>query len=290
MLAVDKLMQITHVVPDQETRRRLEQFYLDVFAAQTYYEARPVEGIDRDESLILIGEVSLIPVCPTDPTSEQGRIRMSYAHRFMSLALKIPRVAEADAEFRRHGLHPRYHDPIYRDVFFMSDPSETCDVRYELCAVEMPNDLRLRPEWSAAWWRDAHPLGIEGLSSVGTVTGDLERARKLYQDLFGFEALGERVAELEGARSLAYRVGRRVPFVLEVLEPRGPDSRIAGYVERFGGGIYSVNFRVTSLERGARYLESMGLRLLGDRTRRFAIDPRDAFGAVFTFAERALEG
>jgi methylmalonyl-CoA/ethylmalonyl-CoA epimerase len=215
---------------------------------------------------------------------------MSYAYRFMSLALKVARVADADAELRRHGLHPRYHDPIYRDVFFLTDPAETCDIRYELCAVEMPNDLRLRPEWSPDWWRDVHPLGIAGLASVGTVTSDLQRARKLYEDVFGFEPLGERVAALEGARSAAYRVGAAVPFVLEVMEPLGPDSRIADYVARHGGGIYSVGFRVVSLARAARYLESKGLRLAGDPALRLAIDPRDSFGAVFSFAERPLQG
>ena len=290
MLAVDKLQHVTHMVPDQASRHALEAFYRDVFAARTYYEAKPVQGIDREESLILIGDTCLIPVCPTDPTSEQGRIRMAYAHRFMSMALKVASTREADAALQQHGLHPRYHDPIYRKVFFLTDPAETCGIRYECCAVEMPNDLRIQPGWSPDWWRDEHPLGIAGLASVATLTGDLARARKLYEDVFGFEFLGERTAELEGARAAAYRVGRSVPFVLEVMEPLGGGSAIADYVARHGGGIYSVNFQVRSLERAAQHLEARKLRLRGDRRRRFAIDPRDSFGAVFSFAERALEG
>jgi hypothetical protein len=289
MLAIDKLQQITHVVPDQASRRALEAFYRDVFAAQTYYEAKPVQGIDREESLILIGDTSLIPVNPTDPTSEQGRIRMAYAYRFMSLALKVRKLADTDAALRRHGLNPRYHDPIYRDVFFLTDPAETCGIRYEFCAVEMPNDLRIRPDWSPDGWRDEHPLGISGLASVGTVTPDLSRACKLYEEVFGFERLGERTAHLEGATSVAYRVGAS-PFVLEVMQPLGPDSSIADHVARHGGGIYSVCFRVTSLARAADYLHSKQLRLRGDPARRLAIDPRDSFGGVFSFCEHALYG
>ena len=48
MLTVEKLMQITHPTPDVVSRRKLEDLYLDIFGAQTYFEARPQEGLDRD--------------------------------------------------------------------------------------------------------------------------------------------------------------------------------------------------------------------------------------------------
>ena len=41
--------------------------------------------------------------------------------------------------------------------------------------------MRLRPEWSADWWRDSHPLGIEKLAGIGTATGDLAKATKFYK-------------------------------------------------------------------------------------------------------------
>jgi hypothetical protein len=59
-------------------------------------------------------------------------------------------------------------------------------------------------------------------------------------------------------------------------------------VAKFGGGIYSVNFKVKSLSAAADYLKSKGLRLVGEPKRRFNIDPRDAFGVTFTMVEQDL--
>ena len=51
MFAPEKLLHVVQGAKDYSTRRALENLYLEVFAAQTYYEARPVEGLDRDETL-----------------------------------------------------------------------------------------------------------------------------------------------------------------------------------------------------------------------------------------------
>ena len=181
MFAPEKMLHMTHVAADVKTRLALEAWYLDVFGAQTYFEARPIEGLDRDETLILIGELCLIPQCSTNLESEQGKLRASFAGRFAQMAIKIPDTESTEAHFRQHGLHPICLHPVYKKIFFMTDPKETLDLRYELCAVEMPNDMRLRPEWSADWWRDSHPLGIEKLASIGTATGDLAKADQVLQ-------------------------------------------------------------------------------------------------------------
>jgi methylmalonyl-CoA/ethylmalonyl-CoA epimerase len=288
MFAPEKLLHMTHVAKDQAQRRELERFYLEVFAAQTYYEARPVEGLDRDETLILIGELCLIPQCSTNLESEQGKLRASFAGRFAQMAIKIPEVESTDAHFRQHGLHPICLHPAYQKIFFMTDPKETLDIRFELCAVEMPNDLRLRPGWSASWWRDSHPLGIEKLASIGTATGDLARASRFYKEVFGLKSLGQREIAEEGAKSEAFRIGSKSPFVIEAMEPAGKGTPLFEYVSKYGGGIYSVSFKVKSLKAAADYLKAKGLRLVGDSKRRVTIDPRDAFGVTFTMVEQEL--
>jgi hypothetical protein len=55
MLKVRNLIHLTHVLADNPQRRQAERFYLEVFAAQTFYDARPVPGLERDETLTLIG-------------------------------------------------------------------------------------------------------------------------------------------------------------------------------------------------------------------------------------------
>jgi methylmalonyl-CoA/ethylmalonyl-CoA epimerase len=289
MFAPEKLLHMTHVAADVPTRLALEKWYLEVFGAQTYYEARPVEGLDRDETLILIGELCLIPQCSTNLNSEQGKLRASFAGRFAQMAIKIPEVESQDAHFRQHGITPICLHPAYKKIFFMTDPKETVGVRYELCAVDMPNDLRLRPGWSANWWRDSHPLGIEKIASIATATDDLAKATKFYREAWGLDYLGQREVPEESAMAAAFKIGSKSPFVLEVMAPAGKGTPLSDYVAKHGGGIYSVNFKVKSLAGAADYLKSKGLRLVGEPKRRFSIDPRDSFGVTFTMVDRDVQ-
>jgi 4-hydroxyphenylpyruvate dioxygenase-like putative hemolysin len=285
MLKVDKMLHVMHAIETDARRREVEKFYLDVFAAQTYYDARPVQGLERDETLNLIGKTTIIPMAPVDEVSEVGQVIRSHANRFMGIALKVKDIHQADAHMKSRGIHPTYFDPIYYDVFFFTSPKETCGIAYEFCQVEMPNDLRLRPEWSPDWWRDHHPLGIEKLYSVATATDDLEKAKTFYREVFEFESLGERDVESEGARCAAFGVG---DFALEVMQPVNTGTPLADFVASHGGGVYSLNFKVKSVPNAAEYLKSKSLRLLGDLNRRFSIDPRDSFGGRFTFLSKDL--
>ncbi|HKD65480.1 MAG TPA: VOC family protein [Candidatus Binataceae bacterium] len=285
MLKVDKMLHVMHAIESDEIRRQAEKFYLDVFASQTYYDARPVQGLERDETLTLIGKITIIPMCPVDDVSDVGKVIRSYGSRFMGVALKVKDIHQADAHMKSKGITPTYFDPIYLDVFFFTNPKETCGIPYEFCQVEMPNDLRLRPEWSPDWWRDHHPLAIEKLSSVATATDNLERTAKFYREVFEFEPLGEWSVESEGAKAAAFRVG---DFVLEVMQPVSKGTALADFVASNGGGVYSLNFKVKSTAKAAEYLKSKNLRLLGDPQRRFSIDPRDSFGGRFTFVSEEL--
>jgi catechol 2,3-dioxygenase-like lactoylglutathione lyase family enzyme len=286
MFAPEKLLHVVQTAQDHPTRRALENVYLDVFGAQTYYEARPVEGLDRDETLVLIGELSLIPQSGLNLDTEWNRLRASYAGRFAQMAIKVPDIESTEAHFRQHGLNPVFVHPNFKKIFFMTDPKETVNVRFELCAVDMPNDLRLRPGWSADWWRDSHPLRIERLSSIVTVTANLATASSFYKDVFGLEQLGERELPEVGARAASFVIGTKVPFVIEVWEPTEDGTPLAEYVAKFDGGIYAVNFKVESLTTAADYLKSKGLRLVGDSERRLIIEPSETFGTTFMMVDQ----
>src|ERR1700751_5270753 len=106
MFAPEKLLHVVQGAEDYTTRRAVENLYLDVFAGQTYYEARPVPGLDRDETLVLIGELCLIAQNGLNLDTEWNRLRASYAGRFAQLAIKVPDTESTDAHLREHGLHP----------------------------------------------------------------------------------------------------------------------------------------------------------------------------------------
>lgn len=288
MFAPEKLLHMVHGAKDYSSRRALEDLYLDVFGAQTYFEARPIEGLDRDETLLLIGELCLIPQNGLNLDTDWNRLRAQYAGRFAQMAIKIPEVPSQAAHFEQQGLNPIFVHPNFKSVFFMTDPKETLDIRFELCARDMPNDLRLRPEWSADWWRDSHPLRIEKLGSIVTATDNLEAASRFYGEVLELRHLGEREVPELGARAAAFGAGSKVPFVIEAWQPTESGTPLAEYVAQFGGGIYAVNFKVASLKGAAGYLKSKGLRLVLDSKRRVVIDPNDTFGVTFMMVEKDL--
>jgi catechol 2,3-dioxygenase-like lactoylglutathione lyase family enzyme len=288
MFAPEKLLHLVQGAKDDSTRRALENLYLDVFAAQTYYEARPVAGLDRDETLALIGDLCLIVQNGLNLDTEWNRLRASYAGRFAQMAIKVPDIESTEAHFREHGLNPICVHPNFTKVFFLTDPKETLNVRFEFCARDMPNDLRLRPEWSASWWRDTHPLRIERLSSIVTATDNLAAASRFYTDVFGLQQLGDHEVPDVGARSASFAIGNKVPFVIEVWQPTQDRTPLAGYVAKFGGGIYAVNFKVGSVKAATGYLKSKGLRLVGDSESRVVIDPSDTGGTTFMMVEQEL--
>jgi methylmalonyl-CoA/ethylmalonyl-CoA epimerase len=280
MLKVRNLIHLTHVLADNNQRREAERFYLDVFAAQTFYDARPVPGLERDETLTLIGRTQLIPMAPIDETSVMAKDLRNYAGGFMGIALKVDATRPVIKHLEEHGLHPIWA-PGYEDVFVLTRRRETCNIPYEFCAVEMPNDLRLRPDWSPEWWRDVHPLGIAGLASIGTAAADLEAAERFYRDVFNFEVVGRGEIKSEQAEAV---VVRGADLNLELMHPKKSGTPLADFLERKRAGFYSINWKVKSRDKAISYLKSKGLNLI-EGPERTTLDPQAIFGARHTFTE-----
>ena len=117
-----------------------------------------MRGLERDETLTLIGKTQVIPMAPVDEVSVMAKDLRRYAPGFMGIALKVENTREVRAHLESKGLHP-IAAPGFEDVLVLTRAPESCNVPYEFCAVEMPNDLRLRPEWSPDWWRDVPSVG-----------------------------------------------------------------------------------------------------------------------------------
>jgi catechol 2,3-dioxygenase-like lactoylglutathione lyase family enzyme len=282
MLKVRNLIHVTHVLADNDQRREAERFYLDVFAAQTFYDAHPMPGLERDETLTLIGKTQIIPMAPIDETSVMAKDLRNYAGGFMGIALKVEATRPVITHLEEHGLHPIWA-PGYEDVFVLTRLRESCNIPYEFCAVEMPNDLRLRSEWSPDWWRDAHPLGLEGLARVGCAVSDLDAAERFYREVFCFEVVGRCEIKSEQAEAV---VVRGADLSLELMRPKKSGTPLAEFLERKRAGFYSINWKVKSREKAAGYLKSKGLNLI-EGAERATLDPSAIFGARYTFTDAA---
>lgn len=98
------------------------------------------------------------------------------------------------------------------------------------------------------------------LDHIGIAVSSLEEGLEFYR------ALGLR---LEGTDEVPEQ-GVRVGFLpigdtrLELLEPTGPDSPIAKYLEKRGPGLHHLCVRVDDVEAAMRRLADAGYRLLSD--------------------------
>lgn len=128
------------------------------------------------------------------------------------------------------------------------------------------------------------------LNHIGVATPSIERSLEQYRRLFGVEP-----------SSLPFDLpaqGVRVCFVdapntqVELIEPLGPDSPIAGFLDKNPeGGQHHLCFEVPDIEAARTHLETLGARILGPTrigahgTPIFFVHPKDMGGVLTEFME-----
>lgn len=290
------LAHISWALPDNSVRKACDDFFLDVFGAETAYEMlvtpeAAAMGLDREERLMVIGDTMLIPIAaagrgadPSSPTGEMLR-RSAAPHRWLGVALKVANLPDADAWFQARGFKLHY-DPGMEGHYFLIGRGQLLGMRMEVLVQNLPNDPRQKPDWQPQRWRDDHPLGIEGLLAVGLSAPSLETAREIFGDRLEWRELGQRPMPSDHAQCLAFDMG---DTVLEVLAGDSSDSPVTRHAEVIKG-IYSLTFKVRSAEAAAAYLREKGLAILGDLDDRFAIDPEQAQGRLIYFTQHEVPG
>jgi hypothetical protein len=288
------LAHIRWAIADNDTRKAVDAFFLDVLGAETVFEMLMTPemakaGFDREERLMVIGDTMLIPIAPAgpgeNPDSPIGGMlrRNALPHRWIGLSLRVADLPSADAWLTAKGFRLHY-DPGMEGHYFLISPKQVLGVRLELMVGELPNDPRLKPDWNPQRWRDEHPLGIEGLQSIGVSVPGLDEARSLFADRLEWPEIGER--RLGDADCASFLLG---DTVIEAMQPTAPDSPLARHVQDVKG-IYCLTFKVRSAAAAADYLRGRKLTLIGDVNDRFAIEPDEAFGRLIYFTEQTVDG
>jgi len=289
------LVHISWAIADNEVRKACDAFFIDVFGAETAYEVlvsaeTEAMGLDREERLMLVGDTMLIPIAPAgrgasaeSPIGEMLR-RNSAPGRWLGIALKTADLSAADAWMRSRGFKLHY-DPGMEKHYFLISRGQAVGVRIEVM-VRLPRDPRLDPNWSPVRWRNSHPLGIEGLQSIGVSVPSLAEARELLAAKLDWPEIGTRTVPGDAADCIAFAMGGTV---IEAMQPREPNSPLAHHVRHIKG-IYCLTFKVRSARAAADYLRGKGLELVGDVADRFAIRPEQAFDRLIYFTEKDVAG
>ena len=129
------------------------------------------------------------------------------------------------------------------------------------------------------------------IEHIGIATPRIEDALKFWRDALGLKVTHtEEVAE-QGVRVAMLPVGE--PRV-ELLEPTGPDSPVAKFLEKRGAGIHHIAVRVPDIRAALARLREGGARLIDETPRNGAggclvafVHPSSAGGVLLELVEHA---
>ena len=164
------LAHVSWAIADNADRPVCDAFFLDVFGAQTAFEMLVTPetaemGLDREERLMMISDTMVIPIAaagkgaePGNPIGEMLR-RSSGANRWLGVALKVADLPSADAWLQARGFKLHY-DPGMEAYYFLIGRGQAMGMRIEVLVQDLPGDPRRDPEWTPAYWREEHPLGM----------------------------------------------------------------------------------------------------------------------------------
>jgi catechol 2,3-dioxygenase-like lactoylglutathione lyase family enzyme len=288
------LAHISFAVAEEATRLAWDAFLRDVFAAETLYEVLMTPEaqrlkLDRQQTLLAIGNTVLYAAAPAGPglrpDSTIGNMLRANAspHQWIGIALRVADLDAARNWVRERGWEPRSY-PLLEDRYFLVDRSKALGMRLEFLWGDLANDPRLRSGWDPLRWRDQHPLGLEGLQSIGLSCTNLDAAREVFAGKLGWPEIARR--RTDDAECAAFLIG---DSVIEAMQAVDPDSSLAHHAREIMG-IWCLTFQVRDLGAAAAYFRSKALRLIGVSERRFAIDPDQAFGRWLWFTNERIAG
>ena len=285
------LAHVSWALADNADRAACDAFFKETFGARTAYEMlitpeTEAMGLDREESLMLIGDTMIIPIAPAGKGAAQGHpagdmFRRSAAPmRWLGLALRVESLAEADRWFSERGFKLHY-DPGMEAHYFLVSRGQALGVRLELLCHGLPDDPREQADWTPP----DNPLGIEGLQSIGVSVPALADARDLFAKRLGLPELGERELTALHAQVAAFDLG---DTVIEAMA--GTQGSDVARHARETKGIYCLTFKVRDAAAAAEALRAQGLDLIAGDEGRIAIAPEQAHGRLIWLTDRTPKG
>jgi len=108
---------------------------------------------------------------------------------------------------------------------------------------------------------------------------NLEKAKKIYEDVLGLELYCEYIADSEKIRVARYYIGE---VALELMESTAPDGEVAKFIEKNGEGVFLISYAVDNVVEKMKELKEKGYNLIDDK-------PRELFGNRYAFINHPKE-
>ena len=105
---------------------------------------------------------------------------------------------------------------------------------------------------------------LEKLSHIGIAVKSIEEALPLYRDI-----LGMKLTEIKEMPERSLRVAflELDGTIMELLEGTGPESAISKFLEKRGGGVHHLCFKVSEIDGALQTLSEKGIRLIDKQAR-----------------------
>jgi hypothetical protein len=278
----------------------LNKFYEEVFGGLIYMGVDAPNYLppeDRWASLIMISDLcieTMAPNTPVDVNKPVGKFYSKFGQHLHSVGYLVDELSGLGNRMIEKGIYIGKPgggkiDEMAADVgYFYPSPRDTAGLMVELCRMHMPNDPRDLETWSSQrkFWELSHPLGIKRMLYVTLGVKDLESAVKTYVDTMQAIPVAEGIDDGGQYKFATVHLG---DCLLQLAEPLGPDSPLGQHVAKWGNMIYSITFRVDSLDSAESWLNSKGVKTSRPRAGLLAADPADTFNAPYFFTTDVLE-
>ncbi len=117
-------------------------------------------------------------------------------------------------------------------------------------------------------------MTIDKIDHIGIAVKSIEEALPYYRDILGLEYMGSEVVEEQKVRVAFLTIGESR---IELLEPTSPDSPIAKFIEKRGGGIHHIAVRTDAIHSDLQKHAENDVRLIDNEPRIGAHNMRIAF-------------
>ena len=108
---------------------------------------------------------------------------------------------------------------------------------------------------------------LQKIDHIGVAVPDIEAAVQAYTQLFGVGPSHREVVESDGVETVMFEVGESR---IELLGATSPDSKIAGFLAKRGGGIHHIAYGVEDVQHSLDHLAAEGMQLLDTSPRKGA--------------------
>ena len=127
-------------------------------------------------------------------------------------------------------------------------------------------------------------MKVNKISHIAILVKDLEKAKKLYSELFDTDFSAEIISKENDTRGLMSPLG------IELVAPLTPDGATSKNLERRGEGFAILALDVADIEQGIKDMESHSVRMLGrgesDIGKAATFHPKDLNGVMIELLER----